>query len=149
MSRCFSWVIMYLSPPSTSQSFSRAVHLKPHRRGMGAIGLPGDFFFQSSFARAAFIKLNSSCSKNESLSQFFHRLDSVNQIRGSCQLADGNCEITRYTTCCNASKGIWYCTTYAHRRIAAMDMRLEPLEGKELSCFPLIHGKVVRILNGN
>lgn len=140
---------MHLSPRPPHNHFSRTVHLKPYSRGMGAIGLPGDTSSQSRFARAAFIKLNSICSEQECLSQFFHILDSVSQPRGCCQLADGDCEITQYTSCCNASKGIYYYTTYGNRRIAAVDMHLESLEGKELVRFPLIQGEDVRIINGN
>ena len=140
---------MHLSPHPPHNHFSKTLHLKPYSRGMGAIGLPGDSSSQSRFARAAFIKLNSICSEHESLSQFFHILDSVNQARGSCQLDDGNCEITQYTSCCNASRGIYYYTTYDNRRITAVDMYLESLEGKELSCFPLIHGEDVRLIQRN
>lgn len=140
---------MHLSPRPPQNLFSQTVHLKPYSRGMGAIGLPGDSSSQSRFARAAFMKLNSICREQESLSQFFHILGSVNQTRGSCQLADGDCEITQYTSCCNASKGIYYYTTYSNRRIAAVDMHLEPLDGKVLSRFPLIHGEDIRILNRN
>jgi len=140
---------MHLSPQPPHNHFSQTVHLKPYSRGMGAIGLPGDFSSQSRFARAAFIKLNSICSEHESLSQFFHILASVNVARGCCRLTDDVCEITQYTSCCNASKGIYYYTTYANRRIAAVDMHLEALDGKELSRFPLIHGEDVRMIKKN
>ena len=138
---------MHLSPRPPRNRFSRAVHLKPYSRGMGAIGLPGDSSSQSRFARAAFMKLNSICSEQESLGQVFHVLDTVSQARGSCQLADGNCEITQYTSCCNASRGIYYYTTYGNRRISAVDMHLESLEGKELFRFPLVHEEDIRLIN--
>ena len=48
---------------------------------MGALGLPGDLSSQSRFVRAAFVKLNSVSgdSEEESVSQFFHILGSVDQ----------------------------------------------------------------------
>ena len=140
---------MHLSPRPPHNHFSQSLHLEPYSRGMGAIGLPGDSSSQSRFARAAFNKLNSICSEQESLSQFFHILDSVNQVQGGCQLDNGDCVITQYTSCCNASQGIYYSTTYGNRRIAAVDMKLELLDGNELSHVPLIHGEDVRIINGN
>lgn len=140
---------MLLSPWPPHNHFSRELQLKPYSRGMGAIGLPGDSSSQSRFARAAFIKHNSICTEHESLSQFFHILASVNVIRGCCRLTDDACEITQYTSCCNASKGIYYYTTYDNRRIAAVNMHHEDLDGKELSRFPLIHGEDVRTINQN
>lgn len=138
---------MHLSPRPPHNSFSKAAPLKPYSRGMGALGLPGDSSSQSRFARAAFTKLNSICSEHESLSQFFHILDAVKQTRGCCQLDNGECEMTQYTSCCNASKGVYYYTTYGNRRIAAVDMHLESLEEKQLIRFPLIQGEDVKVVN--
>ena len=72
------------------------------------MGLPGDLSSESRFARVAFVKCNSVSgdSEKESVSQFFHILGSVDQQRGCCEVAEGKYEITIYTSCCNASKGI-------------------------------------------
>lgn len=45
--------------------------------------------------------------------------------------------------------GLNFHTTYDNRRIAAVNMHLEDLDGKELSRFPLIHGEDVQIINQN
>ena len=65
---------------------------------MGAIGLPGDLSSQSRFIRATFVKMNSISGEgeNESVSQFFHILNSVDQQRGCCDLGDGKYETTIY-----------------------------------------------------
>ena len=115
---------------------------------MGAMGLPGDLSSQSRFVRAAFTKLNSICAEEDSLSQFFHILESVNQTQGCCRLEDGSCEITQYTSCCNASRGIYYYTTYGNRRITAVDLYREKLDRKDLICYPLISGEDIRFING-
>ena len=70
--------------------------------------------------------------ENESVSQFFHILGSVNQQRGCCQLEDGNYEITLYTCCYNTARGIYYYTTYDNHQITAVDMHKENLEGNAL-----------------
>jgi len=139
---------MHLSPNPPQNHFSSDINLTPYSHGMGSIGLPGDLSSQSRFVRAAFTKLNSLCTENESISQFFHILDSVSQTRGCCRLKDGNCEMTQYTSCCNASKGVYYYTTYGNRRISAVDLHRENLEANQLLRFPLVLGEDIRFLHG-
>ena len=139
---------MHLSADPPHNHFSRDLDLKPYSRGMGAMGLPGDLSSQSRFVRAVFTKCNSLCPEEENISQFFHILDTVHQTRGCCRLEDGTCEITQYISCCNADKGIYYYTTYGNRRISAVDLHGENLEGEELLRFPLVRGEDIRFLNG-
>lgn len=139
---------MHLSPNPPQNYFSAEVELTPYSRGMGAIGLPGDLSSQSRFVRAAFTKLNSLCPEEESVSQFFHIMDSVNQTRGCSRLQDGSCEITQYTSCCNATRGIYHYTTYGNRRICAVDMHREDLDGERLIHFPLAVKEDILLLNG-
>ena len=116
---------------------------------MGAIGLPGDLSSQSRFVRVAFTKMNSVCGEGEkeSVSQFFHILGSVDQQRGCCVLEDGKCEITLYTSCCNASKGIYYYTTYDNHQITGVDMHRENLVGEDLIHYPTIKEEQIRMQN--
>ena len=71
---------------------------------MGALGLPGDLSSSSRFVRAAFTRANavSGSSETESVSQFFHILGAVEQVRGCCEVEPGKHEITIYTSCCSA-----------------------------------------------
>lgn len=52
-------------------------------------------------------------------------------------LEDGSCEHTIYTSCCNADRGIYYYTTYGNRRITAVRLHGENLDGGELKAYPL------------
>ena len=108
--------------------------------GWGALGLPGDLSSQSRFIRAAFVRAHSLCEATEEsrVSQFFHILTAVEQQRGCCQLENGKYEITLYTSCCNATRGIYYYTTYDNRQITAVDMHKAPLDGNALVRYPLI-----------
>lgn len=126
-----------------------AVKLEPYSKGMGAIGLPGDLSSASRFVRAAFVKLNSRSDPQEgpSVSQFFHILGSVAQQRGCVELKDGRYEITRYTSCMNTGKGIYYYTTYENQRINAVDLHRCELESSDLFCFPLADGPDIRWQN--
>ncbi len=131
---------MHLSPKSPINCFSDRLTLHCYSRGMGAMGLPGDLSSQSRFVRAAFVKMNSVSgdTENESISQFFHILGSVDQQRGCCELEDGQYEITLYTSCCNADKGIYYYTTYDNSQITAVNMHHENLQSSRLIRFAMI-----------
>jgi choloylglycine hydrolase len=139
----------YLSPKSPQNTFSKDLDLELYSRGMGAIGLPGDLSSQSRFIRVAYTKMNSFSKEDEnsSVSQFFHILGSVDQQRGCCDLGDDKFEITIYTSCCNANKGIYYYTTYDNHQITAVDMRKEDLNGNQLVRYPLITDEQIRAQN--
>lgn len=51
---------------------------------------------------------------------------------------EGKYEITIYTSCCNATKGIYYYTTYDNHQISAVDLHEEDLDADELSRYPMI-----------
>ena len=140
---------MHLSPRQPENHFSEKLNLTAYSRGMGAMGLPGDLSSASRFAKVAFTKMNakSGDSELESISQFFHILGSVDQQRGCCEVADGKYEITLYTSCCNASKGIYYYTTYENHQITAVDLYREELDGTKLFRYPLITGEQIRWQN--
>ena len=140
---------MHLSAKSPENSFSKNLNLTTYSRGMGALGLPGDLSSQSRFVRVAFTKMNSISGDGEmeSVSQFFHILNSVDQQRGCCELDDGKYEITLYTSCCNTDKGIYYYTTYNNHQITAVDMHRENLDRNELICYTLITEEQIKIQN--
>lgn len=131
---------MALSAEEPSNNFCKSLDLSCYSRGMGAIGLPGDLSSMSRFARVAFVRANSVSgdSETESVSQFFHILGSVDQQRGCCRLGDGKCEVTIYTCCINASRGIFYYTSYDNRQISAVDMNREDLSGSIVVVYPLL-----------
>ena len=140
---------MHLSPKQPENTFSSDLNLQTYSRGMGALGLPGDLSSASRFVRVAFTKMNSRSgdSENESVSQFFHILGSVDQQRGCCEVADGKYEITLYTSCCSADTGIYYYTTYENHQISGVDMYRENLDGNTLARYPLINGEQILMQN--
>lgn len=114
-------------------------YLAPYSRGMGAMGLPGDFSSASRFVRAAFVRQNavSALDETSSVSQFFHILGSVEQVRGCVLLENGKYELTAYTSCINLDRGIYYYTTYENRSISAVDLHKCDLARNELCRFSL------------
>ena len=135
----------HLSPKDPENTFSKDLELSRYSRGMGAMGLPGDLSSQSRFVRVSFVKMNSVSEETEekSVSQFFHILGAVDQQRGCCDVGRGEYEITIYTSCCNADKGIYYYTTYDNHQITAVDMHKENLDGSALARYPLIQGQQI------
>lgn len=140
---------MYLSPREPKNSFSDKLPLKTYSRGMGALGLPGDLSSQSRFVRVAFTKLNSVSGKSEeeSVNQFFHILGSVEQQRGCCIVGEKEYEITIYTSCCNADKGVYYYTTYENHSITAVDMHAENIDSDKLVRYPLDKHEKINFVN--
>ena len=138
-----------VSRKQPESTFAEVLKLDVYSRGMGGMGIPGDLSSQSRFVKVAFTKLNSISGSGEieSVSQFFHILGSVDQQRGCCEVADGKFEITIYTSCCNATKGIYYYTTYDNHQITAVDMRKENLDASELIRYPIITAGEVRWQN--
>ena len=136
---------MNLSTRDPENTFSPTLDLIPDSRGMGALGLPGDLSSQSRFVRAAFVKLNSKSGddETESVNQFFHILGAVEQQRGCCEVREGEYEISIYTSCCNADKGIYYYTTYGNHQISQIDMHRENLDDRSLIRYPLIQGEQI------
>ena len=79
----------------------------------------------------------------ENVSQFFHILGTVAQTRGCCRLEKDIYEITQYTSCCNASRGIYYYTTLDNRQITAVDLHKEDLSGSALIAYPLLRQQTI------
>ncbi len=138
-----------LSPKQPVNRFYGKLPLSAYSRGMGALGLPGDLSSASRFAKVAFTRMNSVSgdTESESVCQFFHILGSVEQQRGCCEVDDGKYELTIYTSCCNASRGIYYYTTYENHQITAVDMHRENLDGNLLTRYPLVTGEHIYIQN--
>lgn len=113
--------------------------LRPFGRGIGGFGLPGDASPASRFVRAAFLKLNSVCEKNEeaSVAHFFHLLDAVAMPRGSVMAPGGDWEYTLYSCCINGDEGVYYYKTYANNQLTAIHLHNANLDGEALVEYPL------------
>ena len=119
--------------------FSDLEGIKPYGQGLGSFGLPGDYSPSSRFVKAAWLLLNSICSKDDpgSLAQFFHLLDAVSVVRGSVLSQEDACDMTTYACCINATRGAYYYKTYSNSQLTAVDLRHENLETSALRIFPL------------
>ncbi len=107
--------------------FLDKINLIGYGQGMGMIGLPGDVTPTARFVRATFNKFNlAECkSEEETISQFFHILDSVAIIKGTVLTKENKEDLTIYSSCINASKGIYYYKTYYNNQINAIKLNEE------------------------
>ena len=120
---------MALHAGSADNRFRQELPLGNYSLGMGALGLPGDFSSASRFVRACFVKEHSVSPQDEAsnVHQFFHILNAVAMPKGCVQVND-LFEYTRYSSCCNTDKGIYYYTTYDRLAIASVSMHDADLE---------------------
>ena len=117
---------------------------------MGAIGLPGDLSSSSRFAKVAFTRANSYSgdSEEESVSQFFHILASVEQQNGCTFISDPNLyEYTIYTSCYNTKDAILYYRTYNNSQITAVKLMEEDLDSNDLINYTLIDKEQISYIN--
>ena len=135
-----------VSPCEPENRFSEKIKPEPYSRGMGGIGLPGDFSSASRFVRAAFAA-NNSVSEGAEVSQFFHILGYTEQINGCVRLPEEKLEKTIYSNCFDIEKGVYYWKTYENSRIRAVDMKKENPDGDKIKTFPMFSEEDVEFLN--
>lgn len=147
-------VSQYMNLTAKSPENKFGGDLKPFGQGMGAVGLPGDFSPASRFVKASFLKLNAVWEEKEGrageldkVTQFFHILDGVAMVRGSVLTPEGKCDLTRYSCCVDAARGIYYYKTYENNRIAAIDMGREDMDGDKIKTWELDLEQEVREKN--
>ncbi len=138
-----NYMSLSIEPPVNN--FSKDLTFDTYSRGMGALGLPGDLSSASRFVKATFTKMNSlsGSSEEESISQFFHILTSVEQQRGCVHMGEDKYEVTIYSSCANMDKGIYYYRTYENSQITGVYMHNENLEGTKLINYNLIEGQKI------
>ena len=139
---------MQLSPKQPENHLAPGV-LGTYSRGMGALGLPGDLSSTSRFVREALTKLNAFSGETEEsqVGQYFHIMETISQQKGCCDVRVVEYEYTIYTSCCNASQGIFYYTTYENRQITAVRMRPDMLERDQLIRYPMQHQEKIAYEN--
>ena len=140
---------MSLSAKMPVNRFSDKLNLQGYGQGMGMIGLPGDVTPTSRFVRATFNKFNSITDEDEEscVSQFFHILDSVSMIKGSVITKENKYDMTTYSSCINASKGIYYFKTYYNNQIQAVTLKKSNIHGDRLDIYELPEKQNIQYLN--
>lgn len=115
-----------------------------YSRGMGSIGLPGDYSSSSRFVRAVFVKSHTSRTF-EPVSRFFHVMDSVKVPLGCIKCDSGKDVSTVYTSCADPEGGIYYYTTYGSRGIHGVAFDRELISESEIKIYPLSHKESIEL----
>ncbi len=139
----------HLQVDNGEDHFAAGLTLDEYCQGLGGLGLPGDLSSMSRFVRIAFGRMNAISAEDENfqVSRFFHLLSTVEMTCGLCRTPEGHWDITVYTSCINAEKGLYYYTTYDNRRICCVSLHKTDLEAAVLSRFPPVTEQDIRLLN--
>ena len=140
---------MNISSDFPANRFSDKIKLNVYGQGISMVGLPGDVTPPSRFVRAVFNKLNSvECvSEEETISQFFHILDSVSMIKGTVVTKENKLDMTTYSSCINSTKGIYYFKTYYNNQINAVSFNEKNMNSDELEIYELPVKQSINNLN--
>lgn len=120
-----------LSAHDPVNTFGKGIDLAPYSRGLGALGLPGDWSSPSRFVRAAFVRFR--YAENVQWGgkiDFFHMLEAVTVPKG-CVEGDSGFQYTVYACCCDTAKRTYSFTTYENREIITVS--LQNLDGDMLT----------------
>ncbi len=127
--------------------FTDELGIKPFCKGIGSIGLPGDYSSTSRFIKTAYLLLNSKKYNDDDISRFFHILDSVFVVDGCIVLKNVSDYLTLYTSCVNIDKCIYYYKSYNNSRITAVNMWDENVDSNELITFSLKNNQDILLEN--
>ena len=116
-----------------------SVKLAHFSRGMGAVGLPGDYSSPSRFVRAVYAKFKATkkSDKMAQINRFFHLMDTVSIPSGCVKTERGEDVLTVYTSCADMDGLAYYFTTYDCRSVRKIEVRDCALDGNELSVFDM------------
>ena len=110
-----------------------ALALPEGGRGLGAVGLPGDFSSGARFVRAAFLRAHL---RPAGVGAMFQMMGAVAVPPGCLRLPGGDA-FTRYTSCCDARRGAYYYATYKDPTPRKLQFSQCDLEGREGLQFPI------------
>ncbi|WP_027123763.1 choloylglycine hydrolase [Mycoplasmoides pirum] len=131
---------IHLSPIAAQNTMDKNIQMKPISNGSGTEGLPGGLGSVSRFVRVAYTKLTSKSQTDDELShvtQFFHILDSVKQVKGQVIGLEDQNEITIYSSCISSNTLTYYYKTYTNNQINAVSMNNVDLNAKNLYVYQL------------
>lgn len=116
----------YLSPYQPENNLSPQTSLPLFSRGLGAVGLPGDFSSSSRFIRACFLKNHTLMPESERLGalgentardRFFHIMSGVSVPLGCVMTAENKPVCTVYSSVCDLDKLAYHHFSYTEREI--------------------------------
>lgn len=130
----------YLKSAYPENTLSPSYEIDIYSRGMGAVGLPGDYSSSSRFVRAVFLKEHTGCfseDKAGEASRFFHIMDSLTVPLGAVKTKEGKSVYTVYISMIDTDSLIYYFSTYRSRSIKGVRLSDTPLDSDKLKAFSM------------
>ena len=121
-----------LSTRNPENTFSSELDLSAYSRGMGALGMPGDWSSPSRFVRAAFVKFNYAAPESGATAHDLLRMFDTVFVPKGCVEIDEGFQYTVYSCCCDTAGGRYYIKNYAGE-ITFADFESCNLNGDTLS----------------
>ena len=120
--------------------------LTVYSRGMGAVGLPGDFSSSSRFVRGVFVRENtrSGAGQGREINRMKHILSSVSVPYGCVMTEKGEAVSTIYSCIMDAENLTYYFSSYENPTFRGV--KLYP-EKHDSECYELYSSPVVDIVN--
>ncbi len=128
-----------LDSKSPKNNLCQGIDSSLYSRGLGAIGLPGDYSSTSRFIRAVFTKNHASPSKNktEQVNRFFHIMETVSVTKGVIKTDQNKDVCTIYTSCADTKELIYYYKTYSCPDIKSVKLTDNNIDSEKLIRFTL------------
>ncbi|MFT8871283.1 MAG: choloylglycine hydrolase family protein [Sporolactobacillus sp.] len=125
------------------------LRLTPFGEGSGAVGLPGDFTPPSRFVRAAFLKhhLTGIDTELSGVTGLFHVLAACALPKGAVVTAQGQEDITLYTSVMCSESATYYYTGYDNQQLTAIHLFHEDLNATRPKLFPFKREQAVALEN--
>ncbi|MBR2340438.1 MAG: choloylglycine hydrolase family protein [Clostridia bacterium] len=115
-----------------------------YSRGLGAVGLPGDFSSSSRFIRAVFVKEHT---RSGGVERMLHIGESVSVPMGCIKTDKGEDVSTVYTSVIDRDRLVYYATTEQNRRVRAVALASAEYGSDKLLSFPLGNRPSIEFLN--
>lgn len=126
-----------LSPDEPDNYFIDPSQLPHAYRGLGCIGLPGDYSSPSRFVRGVYLSSNTpNTIGSERVSHFFRIMEGVSIPKGALRSSDNKWVHTVYTSCCDPSSLCYYYNTYTHSAVVEVKLSCKS-ETDQLISYPL------------
>lgn len=136
---------MHLDSAPPKNNICPSTALSYYSKGLGAVGLPGDFSSSSRFIRAAFLKNHTA--ESITISNSFHIMDNLSVPEGAVKVEEGKPFMTLYTSVFDTEERVCYFTTSHSRRIRAVAMSDAIMNSDTLSTFEMNEEEKIFYIN--
>ena len=138
-----------VAPAQPKNTLVPDTDLNLYSRGLGTHHLPGGMDSADRFVKAAFVRAHSPEGTDEesSITNYFHILHSVEQQKGTDEVAPNSFEYTIYSDGTNLEEGIFYYTNYENNQINAVKLANENLDGTDLINYDMLEKQKINYQN--